>query len=266
MDYEPTSDELWQDAQDKPNVLEPDGTLSVPVQVEQDTAQEQPAAPEFDITPYLPQIAQYVRENELPQFQSATIEETMRRTKQSIQARDAAINARLAPIAQMLQDQEQQGVITPEYRQQQLTTAARNIRTAVDNEQQQAEYLAQLQAQQQAAQQQVPVAQWVLSTQDQFDQILLQSGLTADDPEYTNLPQEITIPDPHEAVDYYRVKVTQATEAKQKRLGITPTRSNGKPRREAPMMDTGMGGGAGRANPIAGVEDTDELWRMAQGG
>jgi hypothetical protein len=88
-----------------------------------------------------------------------------------------------------------------------------------------------------------------------MNQMLEQSGLTDQDPELANVPLKVTHDDPNEALDYFKVKVESAVKEKQQRL-----QTGAKPK---PFIDMGTGGGAGAVNPLAGIEDNDQLWDMA---
>jgi hypothetical protein len=262
------SDELWEQAQAQ-------GADSSPPPVEtEDTesAPPEPEAPTFDISPYLPQIADYFVQNVLPQYQTQAVDAAMKRTTASIRDRDKAINQRLAPLLTLLQRQHQQGLLTPEDAQREYAEAhkiaAQELADAEEKAQALAEYQA-LQNRQTPVPVDTPRPVWIVDTEDEMNKLLAQSGLTDADPELALVPSEITHPSPRQALKDFEYAVATAVQVKQQRIGQStgPANGNGaKPRPRVPTLDMGTGGSPGSINPIANVEDTDELWRLATGG
>jgi DNA-binding Lrp family transcriptional regulator len=272
-DDEKTLDELW--------VEGTSGTDSEPVATEDaipaddsdllgDESQSDTDAPASlpDSTPpleeaQLQRIAEYLQEKVLQPREEALLREAQNRARQSQKAQDERIKSQLAPLVDQFKRLEEQGLYTREDSQREYAAAyqrANRDLEARETQQSQAElYQRWLAQSQQNAAQSNPVPSqnptYVTSTEARMNQILAQSGLTDQDPELNNVPLKVTHDDPIEAVDYFRVKVASAVQAKKERL-----QASAKPK---PMIDMGTGGGAGAGNPLAGIEDTDQLWEMA---
>lgn len=277
-EQEQSLDELWEKGKtgetDEPLVATdesiPDDDSDVlgdePQAPETDAANAGAPAGQFDLESLFPQIAERFQKEFAPQIQSQAVEEAMRRMKQSQKARDEQIKASLAPLVDHFKKLEQQGLYTREDSQREYAAAYKAVASeteAKEHAQQEAELRQRwLQTQQGGsipAQQQAPVPSerpiWQASTEARMNQILEQSGLSESDPEWASVPLSITHPDPNEALDYFRTKVASAVQERQKRL-----QASAKPK---PMIDMGTGGGAGASNPLAGIEDTDQLWELA---
>lgn len=259
------SDELWCES------LMADGAgASVPPDADAGVGQQEPPVEEeeeFDIEPYLPRIEERLRETLLPKFREEAAAEVMKRTRQSLEARDKAIAAQLQPLNEVLEKLVQQGVLSEQERTAELFRRVQMAAMGYDQAQAQREAEAQIAAirqQQMSADQ--PQPEWVVSTERQFEQILQNSGLAADDPELAIVPKEITNPDPYKAVAEFKAAVETAARAKQVRLGEA-NGGNGATqpaaRARVPFIDMGTGAGAGKPNPIANIEDPDELWRAS---
>jgi hypothetical protein len=255
MDDEKSLDELYElgtretdEAADATADTIPDDDSDLLGQADADESASTPTN-QFDIESLYPQFVERFQKEIVPQIQSQAVEEAMRRVKQGNKARDEQIKLQLAPLVDHLKRLEGQGLYTRE-------DSARD-----EAEQREQQNVAAETRQRWLAQQQAPVPSeqrpiWQASTEARMNQILEQSGLLDTDAELQTVPLSITHPDPNEAVDYFRVKVESAVKAKQQRL-----QASAKPR---PMIDMGTGGGAGQGNSLAGIEDTDQLWEMAQ--
>lgn len=277
QEQEQSLDELWAkgktdeteavvDATTDPLPDDDSDLLGDEPQTEADAANVGAPAGQFDLEAYLPRIAEYLQKEVLPSRDEQLLREAQNRARQSQKARDEQIKATLAPLVDHFRKLEQQGLYTREDSQREYAAAYKAVASeteAKEHAQQEAELRQRWLASQQGgsipAQQQAPVPGerpiWLASTEARMNQILEQSGLTETDPEWASVPLSITHPDPNEALDYFRTKVASAVQERQKRLQATA-----KPK---PMIDMGTGGGAGASNPLAGIEDTDQLWELA---
>lgn len=266
MEEDKTIDELWEQATHEPDAPADATAEDIPAddsdvleepKAEATDAPASPPAPQFDLEQVFPAFAERFQKELAPQIQSQAVEEAMRRMKQSAKARDEQIKATLAPLVAYLQQQEQQGLIAREDSNRALQEAYRNAnREAEEKDRAQTEY--ELRQQWLSRQQQpVPTERpaWIASTEAKMYEALERSGLQETDPEFRLIPTKVTHDDPNEALDYYRVKVATAVQEKQKRL-----QASAKPK---PLIDMGTGGGTGAGNPLAGIEDTDQLWELA---
>lgn len=198
----------------------------------------------------------------LPRYRDEWTRDVMNRTRQSMTDRDNQIKARLAPVVALLQKQQQAGYLTPEDANEQYQQAYRQMHVQADEaerKQAQAELYQQWLAQQTPQSQQETRPAWALSIESRMNHLLEQSGLTDADPELKKVPLTITNPDPNEALTYFELAIATARKEKETRLAQAPRQA----RKEKPFVDMGVGGSAGRENPLAGKEDIDELWKMA---
>jgi DNA-binding Lrp family transcriptional regulator len=271
---EKTLDELWVEGTSGTDEAAEASTGPIPADdsdVLGDESQSDTDAPASSIEDQSPpfteaqleRLAAYMQEKVLPARDEQLLREAQNRARQSQKAQDERIKQQLAPLVDTYKRLEEQGLFTREDSQREYAAAyqktAREIE-AREQQQSQAElYQRWLASGQQNVAQSNPVPNqnptYVTSTEARMNQILAQSGLTDQDPELNNVPLKVTHDDPIEAVDYFRVKVASAVQAKKERLHATA-----KPK---PMIDMGMGGSGGAGNPLAGIEDTDQLWEMA---
>jgi hypothetical protein len=262
---EPTTDELWDQHTSETDEAVVATTDDIPdddsdLLGNDDAETPSPVAPAFDVEAYYPQFVERFQREVAPQIQSQAVEEAMRRMKMSNKQRDENIKAQLAPLVDQLKELEEQGVYTREDSQRAYAKRYQSVASeteARERAQQNAE-TRQRWLQSQAQQTPVPSERpiYVTSTEARMNQILEQSGLSENDPEFKSVPLSITHPDPNEAVDYFKVKVESAVKARNQRL-----QTNAKPK---PFIDMGTGGGAGQGNSLAGIEDLDQLWEMSQ--
>lgn len=263
MDEDKTLDELWALTDDgTPSVEETDSELSEQPTGEAEAeetadatnADEQPTASNEDA------LLDKWEQERLPRYREEWTRDVMNRMRQSMNDRDANIKAQLAPVWELLQKQAATGYLTEEDAKEQYTQAYRQMHAQAEASEQQraqAELYQQWAASQPQAQPQDTRPDWARSIETRMNNVLAQSGLTDADPELKKIPLQITHPDPNEALDYFELKVATAVQEKKNRL------AQAKPRKERPFVDMGMGGSAGRDNPIAGKEDIDELWNLA---
>ncbi len=270
---EPSIDELYEQSLGAEDELPADdsdleGDEDAAAEAEDQTPDEESddsAPPGFDPESYLKRVEEHFQKNVLPQYSEQVLREAMNRTRQSQRAREQEIQKQLAPLIAYLSTQEQQGLASREDSQRAIQQQAQKLSQEMDaaeSAQQQADLRQQwLALQQQPAPQEVPV--WVSSTEARLNQVVERSGLDETDPEFAKLPSKITHSDPNEAIEYMELKVAALVQEKEKRLaqnGQAPTR---KPK---PFVDMGAGGSPGSANPIAGIEDIDQLWQMGTRG
>jgi hypothetical protein len=96
--------------------------------------------------------------------------------------------------------------------------------------------------------------------EQQFAQIWQASGLQPNDPEVALLPTQLS-GDPQNAVSQYRQAVQNALYAKQLRMKA----ASQQPKKTPPRVDMSSGQQVPRnTNPLAGIEDPDELWNLAK--
>lgn len=270
---EQTTDELWEQSQADAATADvdddaPESFESATVETEaQGTDDETPTdddnPPAFDKEALFQEFSQRFAQSVLPSVQQQWLNEAMNRTRQSMKARDEQIKAQLAPVLELLQQQQAMGYVTAE----DATAQYREMYQKVAQQQEQREEQAQKAAayQQFLAQSQTPAyvkPEWANNYEALMQEVLDNSTLEDGDPELAKIPLTISDPDPNRAFQLFEKWVKTAETNKQNRLAKERPRH---PKSQG-FVDMGTGGGAGATNPLAGIEDTDQLWQLATGG
>jgi hypothetical protein len=267
---EKTTDELWDESQRDDataSVDDEDSDALGTATAETNTDESSEETPDdedaqFEDALFL-KFSERFKQEVLPSLQQQVIAETMNRTRQSMKARDEELQKQLAPLVKNLQKQQQQGYITAEDANAQYQEALA--------EERQAQAERELQAQQHAAAQawaaqgqtaSTPTPGWATTWEQQMNLLLERSGLKDTDPEFQYVPLQLSDPDPKNAMAVFKQGIATALEEKKVRLA---KERPAKPKSDG-FVDMGTGGGAGKENPIANVDDPDQLWALAKGG
>lgn len=244
----------WQDP------IETDVPLTDDAAPQTQTAEPTPVLP-FDPEAYKAQLRQEILADLQP-----TLEEQSRRSRQAM--RDIGnsiverVQERLSQANVGLDAAVKAGRIDPDDAKQQL----RDLRDQFEQE----EYARERQTRayqdaQTQVQQGTPTANPTKEqVEAQFARMFQQSGLAANDPELRLLPESLS-GSPTEALSAYQAAVQAAVRAKQQRLGQTqPVSAPTNPKKTPPSMDLGGGNPVPPGNPLADINDPDELWRLAK--
>ncbi len=260
-ELEPTTDDLWLQTQTD-DATAPVEESDTPETTTPTDDEPEAAAQPFDPEAFKRELYEHFEKTVLPQREEQVLREAQKRARQSQEDREKRINDKLAPVWALLQRQQQAGYLTPEDAQAQLREAHQQV---TQQEEAQAKQQAEWEQRQQWLARQQP-SQPARAVDAEgwgkiFTQILQSSGLKDGDPELELIPLEVSDPDPLRAKALIESAVAEAVKTKQQRIKDTPARKTADLRT---MPDMGVGAGAGGVNPLAGIEDMDELWKLSQ--
>lgn len=272
MNYQTTDEEdkLWEESQagdatafvdDEPDELVASATVQPTGEDGSDaTPSDEDSPSPFDKNALFQEFTQHFEQNVLPVVRQQIIDETMNRSRQSMKARDDAINAKLAPVYRLLEQQVKAGYLTEDDAAQQYRAEHQRVsqeQVAQEEQAQKAQLYQQWLAQQQPAQ----VPEYAKEYEADMQAVLDNSTLEEGDPELEQLATKITDPDPERALKMLERRVATLEKQKQTRLA---REAKPKKDRTGAFVDMGTGGGASSGNPLAGIDDEDELWDKAK--